>query len=312
MRGNRKRLCKTDEAKIELVFTRGNRVLVERTQSIELFNQLFEVFPEGLRESAGFYPKQAAYHLLKYVTTCFGKSIFPENFVDYLEMRVSRSTGKNQVRTYSRFIPDENGVIERRKQAMERFYAQKDRSLRRKIVTESDLLEKSLNPGLEEAVKKVGSGGIVIPHPSANYHLYNGSTVFFEVQGINIPNAINIALEKKNELALRLISIVYAIILRELSDSRYSNAVERGPGAYISIKDYHRDIHASGSFVVRDFNEICNAVFKLLLDGRYLTWYNCKMAAELYGLWDRDRLDSSFGEFSSNGEEIDEILRDVY
>jgi hypothetical protein len=179
-------------------------------------------------------------------------------------------------------------------------------------VTDSTRLEESINPELADTAAKVKAGGIIVPHPSANYHLADGATVFFEVEEIHMSAALRTALEQRNTDAIRLLSMITAIVLRLWSDGDLAMLAKRGPEGYIRHSDYSDNFNASGSFARRSFGEITDAVLDVFLRGEHLTLLDCKLAVEMYGIWDYSDSGGGAGFVGPAGVNIDRILRGEY
>jgi len=219
IKGRRKPLCTTDEAKVSRVFTK-DRVLVERLQHLPEFTgssptvfnlQLSEIYIDH------FSPKYPTYHLMKALALETAHSLFPENFLHLHEIRFFSEADQRYSVAYSDFIPDETGVIARRRKIMKRYYRARDKTARLSIKEKFDREERSITPDLVPAVKRAQAAGIAVPHPEANYHLSGGKIVFFEVDTIDLPAAVSFSRLAADDSALGLLAMMYASYVRVLA-----------------------------------------------------------------------------------------------
>ncbi|MFH0738153.1 MAG: hypothetical protein V1827_06390 [Candidatus Micrarchaeota archaeon] len=226
--GRRVPLCRTDEAAISRVSTKDGRELVERLQQFSASTESqsttsFELaYPDN--HSVHICPRRSVYHVMKALALDAARSLFPDNFLHLHEIRFFREGDQRFSASYSDFIPDETGVMGRRKEAMDAYYRSDDHAVRLLIREGSERIERGLNPDLAPAIARTAEAGIRVPHPEANYHLHAGKTIFFEVGGIDIHPAARSARGSGNIEALGLLAMLYSSYLRVLADDALTSA----------------------------------------------------------------------------------------
>ncbi len=260
--GRRELLCRGDEAVVSKVRgVRGYEGMVERLQLIPspekedlTFN--FDVWTTRECISLRIGTGAASHHLLRFVALRFAKSLFPKNFVDCHEMRFFREGDQRYAAMYSDFVPDDNGLVQRRKRYMEAFYAEQDEKLREDIRDRMHLEERTMNPSLAQMIRDLRKVGIVLAHPEANYHLSDDSLVFFEIEGLDIYDASAFSY---NDEIQGYLSLFYAISLRHVA---YHIAQQSSAHAIIR--------RAAFEFASWDFGELVRiAHFILYIDIYY-------------------------------------------
>jgi hypothetical protein len=221
---------------------------VERLQGNEVdLDHSFSIFCGGSLRN--IYASPPAYPIMKFVSLLFAGAVFPDNVVRMRELRISVL----QAATYSDYVPDDNGVIARRAAAMREFYravsgSEGESESQLRIKQEADEEERRLNPGLVEAAEKMREAGIIIAHPEANYHVAGSRTVFFEISGLDIKDALSAS--SGNERALKLLSLIYALHLRDMANNRQNNG---------SVKEYP----TSRQYL--DYNRVYEAVYNIFI-----------------------------------------------
>jgi len=183
------------------------------------FRVEFALTPQGPAPMLSFTPSEVAYHLLKFLSLRLARCFYPENIVNAPEIRFFRMNGKLFAATYSDFVPDETGVIQRREVAASRFYASPT-DIRNAVLIASDENEHSLNPMLQGAVTNIHSVGLTLARPEANYHLTDGRTVFFEIDGIYLPRAYQSIINLDDKLSEQhwLFAMICAVIVKEYAN----------------------------------------------------------------------------------------------
>ena len=218
-KGRRSFISRGDEASVRRLKTGSHEGLVERIQIIG-YGQRFVLFPFNVSYGGvhrfGILSNHAHYHLVKYLGLLFAHTLFPDHFVRPHELRLFGAGSRRMSALYSGFVPDENGVIERRKQFMELFYRT---HFERKegVVLEFDLRENRNNQEIAELAGRMEDAGITVPHPEANYHISNETTVFLEVQELRMDLALSAAhaFAKDVQQAITILGAIYAIALRQ-------------------------------------------------------------------------------------------------
>ena len=240
--GKRKVICRGDEATVSRIFLgSGKKDLVERIQSFETNMPLDHDFiisfrPENdlrIGRNIQWLPASAAYHLQKFFSLRLAKALFPENFVECRDIRFFTRSGHGMAATYSDFVADESGVVARRARNMKQYYRmlysradpeslEHARAFRRQC----DEKENNLNPALAPLVRRIRTSGIHITHPETNYHVENGKTVLFEVNGITLLRAYAASCASPNrQAALDALSTMLSIgfldvLLRQMENTR--------------------------------------------------------------------------------------------
>lgn len=199
VKGERERICRTGEATISRIHVPGMPYdgMVERLQKIPKGGKRRVghfacglAFPASSTSGYLMNDANAHYHILKFLALGAARLLFPRNLVNAPELRVFERRGSRYAATYSDFVPDESGVIERLGAARRRFYGA-GAGRRDEVGREVDAEERRRNPQLEPLIEKIEmKGTFLLAHPEANYHLAYGNTVFFEVQGINVAEVL--------------------------------------------------------------------------------------------------------------------------
>ncbi len=283
VKGPRDPLCKTDEAVVSRMLPPGKYAgLVERLQRTGPDRGGMNFFLYDDREGKSAYqfgPSEPANAMLRFIALRFAASMFPRNFVNASELRLSFPCGRMQSAMYSDYVDDESGVIGRRAESMLQYYAEPGREERERIDAVSRYVEHSICPELPACMKVMEIAGILIPHPEANYHLSGEDVVFFEVAGIRLRRAFAFAseLSADRDTSLALLSLMYAIMLdhyRSRNPAYFGNFREYadvGPDFLVmsvmrffsgASSAYPPDSPASGeAFYKEDFHELVHAVF---------------------------------------------------
>jgi len=233
IRGRREPLCKSDEARASrMTGPEKYAGMVERLQvagSSPFSNSMRFVIhptPDGTNVYP-FYPENPRNPMLRFLSLRLAKSLFPDNFVDMRELRISERRGKIVSAMYSVYVPDQTGVIPRRDEFSRNYYGSRGNERREQIRNDAARTEHESCPSLSSAIRTADLAGIIVPHPEANYHFSDGNVVFFEVLGIDFPKAFSAV----NTLApgigepIVLLSMIYGVMLRDYS--------KRNPG-YVS------------------------------------------------------------------------------
>lgn len=224
IRGRREPICKSDEARVSRLnkpekyagmverlqvgddspFSKSMRFVIHPTPD---GTNLFPVFPEN-----------PANPMLRFLSLRFARSLFPDNFVNMHELRISaRAGGKLASAMYSDYVADETGVIPRRAEFFRKFYETKDIGRQEQIQQDAMRSEHESCASLSEVSRIMELSGIIVPHPEANYHVSGGKVVFFEVLGLDLPKAF----EAVNGFApgigepIVLLSMIYGVMLRD-------------------------------------------------------------------------------------------------
>jgi hypothetical protein len=244
----KKSMCKTDEAEVSRILSGKYKGMVERLQGNEIdLDHRFDISYKG--EIRYPYHGSPSYHMMKFVSLLFAGVVFPDNVVRMRELRLSVS----QAATYSDYVPDDNGVIERRAAAMREFYraasgSEGESESQLRIREKANEGERRFNPDLMKAAEKMREAGIIIAHPEANYHVTDGRTVFFEISGLDMSDALSVS--SGNERALKLLSLIYALHLRDMANNMQNNG---------SVKEYP----TSRQYL--DYNRVYEAVYNIFI-----------------------------------------------
>lgn len=247
--GKREKITKGDEAEVSRLFCTKEKKyegLVERFQRFPSFKDpRFFLSLGGRRKPRTdflFYPTSLNCHILRYVAMNLSKEFFPDNFLDSRELRLSTSlNGRSIAATYSPFVPDESGVIERWKRVRididhavahargQDFFLGPllAQQALREVVNKANAHENKLNPQLQNLPNLMQESGIHLAHPQANYHVFSGNTVFMEAGGIDLVLIAKKAASlkgKKREDVLGKISALYAMLLLYGSGSKRGNS----------------------------------------------------------------------------------------
>ncbi|NYZ74080.1 ankyrin repeat domain-containing protein [Candidatus Micrarchaeota archaeon] len=231
----RRTICKSDEAVVSRLSCKGEFErydgMVERLQKIEYpgphMSQSFAFrVGEGGRGDFLFEQSDRMYHILKFMALDTANALFPGHFLKAHELRVFRKGGAEYAATYSDFVRDLSGAGKRTMEARELF---KNEGLRVRIA--ADRREHELTPELGPLMEAVAAAGIIIQHPEANYHLTENGIVFFEVDGIGLPKALDEGkrrFSKTKELdSLDKLAGMYATILKCKINGRLKKIVDR-------------------------------------------------------------------------------------
>ncbi len=216
------RTCETFEARIRMVQDPSSPYngMVERLQPVAKGSGDldFEIRVARLYHLAG--PSSSFCHVARFLALRAANALFPGNIVDARELRMFRESGVLHAATYSPFVSDDNGVIERRGAAMREFYATEfsDSMAKLRFVEAKDTIERELNPELRFLPRRMKDAGIEPSHPEMNYHLSKGATVFFEIDGIDLGKAATAALDadaddQNGKPAMEAVAAIYALLV---------------------------------------------------------------------------------------------------
>lgn len=228
-RHRRKLIIQGDEAKVSRIWTSDHHNgLVERIQPIGMRinndGRLIPAHSFHIQRDTHFassetpldifYAYEERYILLKFLALKFAGAVFPEHFVQSQSLFLCEGNGIS----YSTFVPDETGVLERQKKIRARFSDPNGFDNKLVLVVEFDKNENRINPHLEELETRIHNAGIIIPHPEMNYHVAGGKIVFFEVAGIALLEALETAKKntETNPRAFRRFVHLFAHIVNEL------------------------------------------------------------------------------------------------
>jgi hypothetical protein len=240
VRGRRESICKSDEARVgRMIRPEKYAGMVERLQVGDnnpfSKSMKFVIFPSP--DGDNRYPVNPAdpsNPLLRFLSLRFARSLFPDNFVDMRELRISKKTGGKLVSAmYSDYVPDATGVIPRRDEYFRKFYGTTDGGRQKNIQQEAMRIEHESCATLSNVSRMMDLAGIIVPYPEFNYHVSNGKVVFFEVLGIDFPQAFAAV----NDFApgigepIVLLSMIYGVMLRNYS-MRNPGYVSRLGGSY--------------------------------------------------------------------------------
>jgi hypothetical protein len=249
--GKRELMCGTDEARVSRIHAPGSQYdgMVERLQPAEdkkpTSPRFFIKNPTYLEIYFG--SPMLHYHYFKFLSLVAAKSLFPSNFCDAGELRVFHRRGKLQTAMYSDFVDDENGVIERRRLYMRAFYksASESGEAANRVRAAMNERERQLNPDLAGLEGEISAAGIFLIHPECNYHISHGSTVFFEIGGIDIRKSAGAAEASDARLAFGVISLLHALDIIRVS--RYAL-----PGDCDKLKPRRKEILDAGLEEIHD------------------------------------------------------------
>ncbi len=226
IRGRRESICKSDEAKVSrMIRPEKYAGMVERLQVgddspfSKSMRFVIHPTPDGTNLYP-VYPENPANPILRFLSLRFARSLFPDNFVDMHELRIStKAGGKLASAMYSDYVPDETGVIPRRAEFFRLFYGTKDSWRQEQIRQDATRTEHESCATLTEVSRMMGLSGIIVPHPEANYHVSDGKVVFFEVLGIDLPKAFAAVdgLAPGIGEPIVLLSMIYGVMLRDYS-----------------------------------------------------------------------------------------------
>ncbi|MEW6723081.1 MAG: hypothetical protein AB1324_07495 [Candidatus Micrarchaeota archaeon] len=226
VRGRRERICRGEEAEISrMLGPKKYAGMVERLQvhAPHSYDMTFDI---SYARDSSFQPPRVssgnpANHILRFLALRFARALYPENFVNARELRLSRKSGSLVSAMYSDYVPDEGGATGRRTEFLHRFHSEDDRDGQDRVRAEADALEHAANPMLRRDMRVMEVSGIIIPHPEANYHLSGGNTVFVEVLGIDVRRAFAVVseLSQRPEEPLALLSLMCAVMFSSYSGS---------------------------------------------------------------------------------------------
>jgi len=238
-------MCRTDEARVSRIWAPGTKYdgMVERVQKITRIvpvqkQQYFELIyrDERLQEDPvpiTWCQSELLYHLIKFLAMRAAKSLFPENFANLQSMFIFLKRGCLHTATYSDFVSDDTGVIERRMKTMRDYYGFFRKMSKRmdhddefynaieKYREAADQSERELNPALENLVAKISSVGITIAHPEMNYHISKNSTIFFELAGLDIQKGIESAHAASAKHAIETIIAAYTLHVVAIANNKW-------------------------------------------------------------------------------------------
>jgi hypothetical protein len=268
VKGMREPVCERNEANVSRI--RGASPpyegMVERLQRIAAGpkDQEFRILVARYRYLLG--PDNPLYHVGRFLALRAAKALFPRNIVDANELRVFRKSGALQAATYSEFVGDGNGAIKRRTGIMREFDEREfgSREAELAFIQATDRAERDLNPELAVLPASLKRAGMEINHPEANYHLHNGTTVFFEINNIDLVKAAGAALDAgaDGKPAIAAIAAIYALLVRQEARHRVWTGIWYGQsdaerrimqGRYQDMADTHP-------------REVYQLVFNLLSD----------------------------------------------
>jgi len=229
----RQLICRGDEAVVSRLRRCADPALeglVERRQPVAPLNQKLiqkTVHIQGIRHILA--PNREAYHALLYYAVRIAHLLYPENFVHFRAWRMSRIGRTTHSLIYSDFVPDGNGRIERMGQQARAFYAARDRSgdETERIRLRADQEEHRLNPNLPFFKETLACKGIILNHPEANYHLHDGKTVFFEVDGIDFTKLAQLLDEVQHRILPDVIRLYLALVAWQCEILQEPGALDR-------------------------------------------------------------------------------------
>ncbi len=230
VRGGRELMCKTDEAQVSRIRGSSARYegMVERLQTNATVGRDHSFAIKGTNGDYHGNPRSyeyrvsaesCIYHFGRFLALRAARALFPDNIVDVRELRMRRENGVLYSATYSDFVSDDNGVIKRRADTMREFYARTFASedARRRFVAAADRAERRLNPDLEPLSSRIKEAGIGLSHPEQNYHLSDGTTVFFEIDDIDPKKVATAALEAGAKQAIKAVANMYALTVKHIA-----------------------------------------------------------------------------------------------
>jgi hypothetical protein len=210
-------ICQGSEA-CTSKFRISRGILVERFQDYngEPTNHIF-----FLSSSPGYdlvvSPGDRRYYLLKYQSLRLARVLFPKHFVNMNFMHLFDES----CAMYSDFVPDDSGALKRAIRARKRYDASEDPGERISILEEFARNERQINQELVPLIKIIENAGISVGHPEANYHVRNGNTILFEIDGIDLPRLLSHLVDYAGtwkEDPLHHISLIIACQLKLLAN----------------------------------------------------------------------------------------------
>ncbi len=214
--GRRERICKADEAIVSRICAPSSAYhgMVERIQPLRDPSSDGMIFTTSYR-NVDFREgcSEPIFHIGRFLALRAANALFPLNVVAAREQRIFTRRGRLYAATYSDFVPDDSGVIERRRETMRGYY----RLLRRAgqdaafaFREAQDRVERGLNPDLPILAARMAQAGACVSHPEANYHVSGTSTVFFEIDSLDVPRCAEAARESDCIPALEAIAALVA------------------------------------------------------------------------------------------------------
>lgn len=249
VKGRREHIFKGDQAEVNRIWTKGkyNGLVERRCQREDFRFKYLEMNPDERGDFKKRQPHISKIFLvdgkgasvMKYIATKFANIVFPENFVNYRELRI----GRECTNIYSDFVEDTNDAVKRKKEAMQKFYIEEDHQARTLIREDADRKENELSPSLKAKIDEVHEGGIYLKHPEANYQIDSeGKGVFFEVDGIELHKALDYSYQHSFDEGVEMLALLGAFLARRIAKAKK----DRGSGAYERIfeKDLGRVFEA--------------------------------------------------------------------
>ncbi len=219
VKGTRKPIGKSNEASVWTISGTSTRYdgMVERLQPVvsrpidQDFGIIIPPYCHLLRPSSSFY------HVSRFLALKAAKALFPDNIVDARELRMFMRDGVQHAATYSGFVSDDNGAVQRHAESMRRFYETEfaSRQEEMEFIAKMDRVERAFNPELNWLPDAIRVVGLEPNHPEANYHLSNGKTVFFEINSIDLVKAAEAALDAgaAGKPAMEAVAAIYALLV---------------------------------------------------------------------------------------------------
>ncbi len=188
--GRRSLICRGDEAKVTRLSSGRMEGLVERISHVNLADfSIYDVKRFTLKSQWGniddgiFNSIEPGHHVMKFLAHGYARVLFPENFPRFHEFRAHCTHPRFVYSSYSDYVPDSTGTIERKTRDRKKFYEHADGY---PIKIRAIQFERIVTPGLADAIEKISRAGIIIDHPEANYHVHDGKIVFFDIDGISM------------------------------------------------------------------------------------------------------------------------------
>jgi hypothetical protein len=267
-KGRRQYLCRGDEALVRRIISGSHDGLVERIQELgpqRRSNEIstFQLFCRGNSDSVSLFGStELSYHLLKFLALGMAHCLCPDYVVEPHELRAYRRHGRKYVATYSSFVPDETGVIERRERIMKRYYSLASDNAREQLRAKADEEEWKLIEPFQHGFISLLRSGLDVAHPTANYHVSNGKMVLFEIDSLDMEKALTLSVrasvttgpeQERYTEGLAYLSTIYSIALKAWALR-----------AFLS-RAHSRDFSGPTHDVVmeRDFNEMFLDLYSL-------------------------------------------------
>ncbi|NYZ77018.1 hypothetical protein H0O02_01745 [Candidatus Micrarchaeota archaeon] len=285
VRAKRETICRGDEATVRRLHTASLPQydgMVERVQTVDAKDETRMGQEFGLWYKYGrlYTPKQheVSYHIEKFLALRAARTLFPAHFVNVSELRVW--TGHNGIHTavYSDFVSDDNGVIERRGNAMRTYYGRAYHELARsgdntgaQFIEEANGIERRMNPELNSLAAYMADAGILIPHPEANYQVSGRNTVFFEIYGIDLTKFLEAAKYRDITIgvthAIEAISAIYALEVIREARRRLDHAlgvIRRPEGEPDHVRLEDETVNKCRQIIDAELHGIYDIVFNIL------------------------------------------------